>query len=711
MTAQQALESALVDADARHNTRKGQAVKLWVDTETYSATPIKAGTYRYVADSELLLLSWAVDDGPVQVWDFTADDTAPIDLLEALHNCAQIVAHNAQFDRLVLERHLGAHAPRLARWRCTMVQAYAHSLPGSLAQLGVALGLPSNLAKHDTGKKLTGLFCKPMPKTLKLRRATRQTHPEHWAQFIAYARADVEAMRECAKRMPPWNYPDRAAEVALWHLDQRINDRGFEVDVELAEAAIRATSSEQQRLTEQSAQMTSGAVTRATQRDALLNFLAAEHALVLEDLKASTIDRVLSGDVDPVVRALLEVRQQASTTSTSKYQALVNGHTGGRLRGTMQFRGASRTGRWAGRTFQPQNLPSRDLLPQADIDMGIAALKANVAEMVFPNIMQLTSSCIRSAITSAAGHKLVVADLANIEGRGLAWLAGEGWKLQAFRAFDEGTGPDLYKLTYAKAFGIPHQSVTKAQRQIGKVMELALGYEGGVGAFVTFAVAYGIDLEELARTAWESLPPALVAEAAEFYQWQVAEGRSTHGLTREAFITCDVFKRGWRQGHPATVKLWRGLQQSVLNAIDSPGREYRAGPLTVRRDQAWLRIILPSGRALCYPGPRIDDGKITYMGVDQFTRKWQRLSTYSGKLVENVTQGFSTDVLSHGIELAEAAGFEVGLSVHDELLTEMRDTGGSYLDGLKHCMTTTPDWAPGLPLAAAGFEGYRYRKD
>jgi DNA polymerase len=210
----------------------------------------------------------------------------------------------------------------------------------------------------------------------------------------------------------------------------------------------------------------------------------------------------------------------------------------------------------------------------------------------------------------------VVADLADIEGRALAWLAGEEWKLEAFRAFDAGTGHDLYKLAYAKSFGIQPGDVTKPQRQVGKVMELALGYEGGVGAFITFADAYGIDLEEMAHSAWDTLPAQLVAESQEFYDWSVSQNRSTHGLSREAFVTCDVFKRGWRQGHPATSSLWRDLQAAVMDAIGTPGEAFRVRDLTVRRDKAWLRIILPSGRALALPSPKMLEGKIAYTGIN-----------------------------------------------------------------------------------------------
>lgn len=682
-------------------------MKLWLDTETYSATPIKSGTYRYAADAEVMLLAWAVDDGPVLVEDLTAASVSR-EFVAALREAHEVWAHNAQFDRAVLAT-AGLVAP-LDRWRCTMVQALAHSLPGSLDALCTILRVPQDKAKLRVGKDLVRLLCQPRPANIKLRRATRETHPVEWRRFMDYAGADIEAMREVHRRLPRWNFPDSRPELALWHLDQAINDRGYQVDVELAEAAIRAIAEERQRLEHLTQGMTEGSVRNATQRDALLDHIAERYGVLIEDLRGSTVDKLLAGDLPAGLRELLEVRQQASTTSTSKYQVLVRGHTGGRLRGTMQFCGAGRTGRWAGRTFQPHNLPSRGLLPPAEIELGIEALKADVAHMAFDNVMALTSSCIRSCIVAPDGRKLVAADLSNIEGRVLAYLAGEAWKLDAFRAFDAGTGNDIYKLAYARSFGIRPEDVSKGQRQVGKVQELALGYEGGVGAFVTFAEAYGIDLDEMARTAWDTLPVDLVTEADEFHDW-AEERKATHGLSREAFITCDVFKRGWRRGHPATVALWRDLDDAVRNAIETPGKAFLVGALTVRRDNAWLRLMLPSGRALCYPSPRLDDGKITYMGTNQYSRKWERIATYGGKLVENVTQAVARDVMAAAMPHIERAGYQIVMTVHDEIVTEAPDLPDYHEEQLAELMAQPPAWAPDLPLAAAGFQGQRYRKD
>lgn len=685
-------------------------MRLFIDTETYSETPIKHGTYRYVQDCELMVVTWAVDNGPVQLWDATTGEPPPSDLILAFFECDEIIAHNAMFDRGVIAKHFPITAPPLAKWRCTLVKALAHSLPGGLDKLCDILRVPQDQAKHKHGKQLIQLFCKPRAKNMKLRRATRATHPTEWAAFLEYAAADIDAMREVDKRLPVWNY--QGAELALWHLDQTINDRGFAVDLDLAHKAIDATDTEQARLAQLTREMTNGEVQKATQRDALLEHILTEYGMVLDDLKGATLERLLgSDDIPDPLKELLCVRLQASTTSTSKYKRVMNGATAdGRLKGTLQFNGAGRTGRWSGRTFQPQNLP-RPVLKQKDIDFGIRAIKAGGADLFFDNVMELTSSAIRGCIVAPEGKKLVITDLSNIEGRMLAWLAGEEWKLQAFRDYDEGTGHDLYKLSYAKSFGVAPEDVSKDQRQKGKVQELALGYEGGVGAFLTFSLGYGIDLEQMARDAWETLPADLVYEAEGFYEWTVKKHRSTFGLSREAFITCDVFKRGWRKGHPNTQSLWKELEAACVRACETPATTIECRRFKVRRDGAWLRIGLPSGRALCYPHPQVKDGKLSYMGVNQYSRQWCRLNTYGGKLVENATQAASRDVMAANMPLIEDAGYRIVLTVHDEVLTEAPDCSSYTTDRLSALLSANPPWAPGLPLAAAGFEDTRYRKD
>jgi DNA polymerase len=683
---------------------------LWLDLETYSETPIKNGTHIYAEHAEIMLFAWAVNNNPVQVWDVTSGESIPTELRKTLLDPNVILfAHNSHFDRTVLRYHWPKLKLDISRWRDTMVQALSHGLPGALGALCEVLNLPQDKAKDKEGKALIQLFCKPRPKNSALRRATSATHPEEWRRFVEYAVLDIESMREVHKRLPKWNY--QGNELALWHLDQEINDRGVRMDIELAKAAVNAVEQEQKRLAKRTQEMTEGEVQAATQRDAMLQHITKAFGIELPDMQKSTLERRINDpDIPLALRELLTIRLQASSTSTSKYKALMNGiSSDNRLRGTLQFCGASRTGRWAGRLFQPQNLP-RATLNKDTIDIGIDALKADCADLLFDNIIELASSAIRGVIIPPNGKKLVVSDLSNIEGRMLAWLAGENWKIKAFSDFDKGIGADLYKLAYARAFNIKPEEVTKDQRQIGKVMELGLGYGGGVAAFLTFALTYGMDLEELATAALPNIPVKVQRDAMSWYKKSV-EQNQTYGLSERVFITCDSLKRMWRNAHPETVSFWYELEEAVKRAITSPGVTIPCRKLKVRRDGAWLRVVLPSGRAVCYPSPRLDDGQISYMGTNPYSRKWQRLKTYGGKLVENVTQAAARDVLAGNMPQIEAAGYAIVLTVHDEIISEAPDTKYYSPEHLSLLLATNPEWAPDLPLNAGGFEAYRYRKE
>ncbi|MFT4465941.1 MAG: DNA polymerase [Sodalis sp. (in: enterobacteria)] len=672
-------------------------------------TPLKCGTHRYAEDAEVLLFAWAIGDSPVNVWDLTTGDPVP-DALSAALDDPQVMTvwHNGgMFDAVVLQHALGIDIP-LERIHDTMVQAYAHSLPGSLDALCEVLNVPTDQTKDKTGSQLIKLFCKPRPKTSKIRCATRETHPEEWRRFVEYAATDIEDMRVIWKRMPRWNLTP--FETALWRLDQRINHRGMCMDMALAESALAAVDKEQQCLSERTRQITDGEVQSATQRDAMIKHIAKAFDVELPDMQKSTLERRINDPDLPIgLRELLTVRLDACTTSTSKYQTLLKSVSrDGRLRGTKQFCGASRTGRWAGRLFQPDNLP-RSSMSQADIDLGIKALKKGVADLVF-DVMPLTSSVLRACIRAPEDKKLVVSDLSNIEGRVLAWLAGEEWKLQAFRDYDAGVGDDLYKLAYAKAFHISPSEVTKAQRQVGKVMELGLGYGGGVAAFMTFALTYGLDLDALADAALPTVPATVIREARNWYAESVKR-KKTYCLTERVFVACDSIKRLWRNTHPKTVSFWRALEDGVRHAIEHPGCTLSCRRVKIRRDGAWLRIALPSGRVVCYPGVAIVKGDVTYMGMDPYKHKWSRLKTYGGRLVENLSQGLARDVLAAAMPVIEEHGYEIVLTVHDEVICEAPDTDDYKHDALSTLLATNPHWADGLPLNAGGFEALYYRKE
>lgn len=688
---------------------------LWFDSETYSACDLKsAGTHRYAEDpsTEITVVQWAVDGEDPIVVDCTGR-YVPAAIVELLKDTQYIVkAHNSHFDRTIL-RHVWKLDIPVERWEDTMVKALAHGLPGGLDKIGQIMGVSEDKAKDKRGKELIQLFCKPRPKNQKLRRATRDTHPAEWAEFLEYSRQDIVAMREIDNKLPSWNYKQGHSELAMWHLDQHINDRGLTVDMDLAHAAVDAVAREQKRLKAEVFEATDGLVASASKRDQLLAFICAEYGVDLPDMRADTLRRRIDDPELPEgVRMLLALRLEATKTSTAKYNALLKATSrDGKLRNTLQFAGAQRTARWAGRIFQPQNMPRPDM-EQEDIDEGILALKQGCAELFFKDVMRLTSNTVRGCIIAPDGKKLVVSDLSNIEGRGLAYLAGETWKLKAFADFDAGIGADLYNVAYARSFDVDVKTVSKKQRQIGKVQELGLGYEGGVAAFLTFAAVYNMDLDELADAVWNTVSKAQLEDACGMYQWAKKRKR-TLGLSERVYVACEVLKRAWREAHPATVALWAAAGESTRKAIQNPGITFDIGPhLKVRRDGAWLRIRLPSGRYLCYVNPEVaDDGQISYYGINQYTRQWSRIKTYGGKIIENCTQAFARDILCYNMPEIERQGFEIFLSVHDELLTTADDSPAYSVDRLSKIMATQPPWAQGIPLAAAGFEGLRYRKD
>lgn len=724
--------------------------RLFLDLETFNERPITVGTHAYAETAEVMLFAYAFDDGPVKVWDVTEGGATPRELRDALEQAPEVWAHNSGFDRTVLAHSqwpAAAHAARqVERWRDTLVAAYMHSLPGALGDLCALLGVESEDAKDARGKALVRLFCSPRKFKfpafgLKVKhfadrkayraarfaydaekaaaraawpgRATRETHPTEWAEFVGYAGSDIKAMRAVAKKLPAWNHSPE--EVALWHLDQRINDRGFAVDLALARGAVAAVTEDKEALAERTQELTDGAVQSATQRDALLAHLLQAFGVDLPDLRKDTLERRLNDpDLPPELRELLAVRLSAGAASTSKYKALLKAVSAdGRLRGTLQFCGATRTGRWAGRLFQPQNLPRVNLKPE-QIATGIEAFTVGAAEIVLDDVTRYAVNAVRGCIVAPRGRKLVVADLSNIEGRVLAWLAGERWKLKAFADFDAGVGEDLYKVAYGSSFGVDPKTVDKEQRQIGKVQELMLGYEGGVGAYVTGAATYRIDLETMAEKAWPTLSLETRDEVESFLAWARKKGIPRYGLSDKVYMVCDAFKRLWRGAHPKTTQFWRDLENACINAV-SIGETTQVGRLTVDRKSGWLRVRLPSGRFLCYPKAHLRESgekvKLYYSGTNPYSKRFGPIGTYGGKLVENVTQAVARDVIAAGLVNAERDGFQTVLSVHDELITEAPDTSEFTSGRLAGCMTDAPQWAAGLPLAAAGFEAYRYRKE
>lgn len=613
---------------------------LFADLETFSPLNLpQVGSFRYAEDCEILLWGYAIDTEPARVWDCTNPQTKemPEALAKALKEVQagerKIVWHNGMsFDTVVLAAH-GYHIP-LEMIVDTMVIAYQHGLPGALGDLCDVLRMPTDKAKDKDGKRLVQLFCKPQPECYKVRRHDRYTKPEDWIKFVNYCRLDVEAERELFKALPKWNCTEW--EHKLQVLDAEINRRGMQIDVDLAEAAVELSERNKKLLAEETQRQTNGEVGAATQRDALIDYMAREYGWKIDTMtKAELEKRVDDPSVPEPVRELLKLRLMSTKTSIQKFKALLRRvNKDGRMRGGLQFRGASRTGRWSGRGFQGQNL-ARPTVSQDEIDFATKVLKQRdgTFECFYDDPSVILPNLLRGEIIAPAGKKLIVADYSNVEGRVLAWLAGEEWKLQAFRDFDAGHGHDLYKLAYARAFGVKPEDVTKPQRQIGKVLELALGYGGGAPAFARFAKAYGIDLSDMAEYVKSTAPRAVWLEAVDGYPYFVEKNR-TGGLEREAFIACDVLKRLWRKTNPKIVQFWANVGQAVQKAIVSR-ESVRVGYVAFTRTESFLVIRLPSGRLLCYPSPKTNPGvgkdSFTYAGTNQFSRKWEKIESYGAK--------------------------------------------------------------------------------
>ncbi|EHM6297893.1 DNA polymerase [Salmonella enterica] len=730
---------------------------LYLDTETFSEADLKkVGSYAYAEHptTEIVICTYAFDEGPVQVWDATDGSDMPRDLRRAMlklqkpDSNLKLVGQNfLMFDRPVI-KHCWGFELLVENIIDTMIVAFRHALPGSLATLCEVLNIDASMAKDKRGKALIQRFSKPTPKNYKIRRYTADTHPKEWAEFIAYAKSDITSMREVYKKMPKWGNSEFEDRV-LW-LDQVINDRGFKVDVALAEAAIEAVTRHKEELQEEAQRKYGGSLTG---KDFLpiLQELAPAHRI--HNAQKSTLNDLLADeDLPDDARTIIEMRLGAASTASTKYAPLLLGRSSDdRRRGCLQYGGAKRTLRWAGKGFQPQNL-ARGYYHDDELDRGIAALLKGRAHRRF-DVAKLTASTVRSCIIPEAGRKFVVADYSNVEGRGLAWLAGEETALDTFRA-----GRDIYCVTAGKMFGMDPDDIKKnfkEIRQIGKACELGLGYEGGVGAFVTFAKNLGLDLIEMAKTMDGTFPDHIWAATARGYEWaRIQEAkrpphpgekddRPSYILDKKVWRTCDAIKRMWRESHPKTVAFWRDLKDGILAAVRNPGREFWAGAhlrrdgerairiwRTVEFDSSgrkvpgwWLCMELPSGRILSYPGIGVsvtketdEDGRINtnvrikYQGENQLTRQWTTLYTHGGKVCENIVQALCRDLLAYAMLNVEAGGYPIVLSVHDELVCETPDTSDYTVAELEKLMCALPEWAEGFPLVAEGAELKRYAK-
>lgn len=752
---------------------------VFIDHESFSEADLKrVGSYAYSEhkSTEILLTTYAFGNEAVEAYDATAGGKIPSELRDLLRylqrkpgkkgNPKLIGANYLLFDRLLLRNCWGFEIdPRDII--DTMVCAFRHSLPGSLAMQCEVLQIAEENAKDKRGKALIQRFCKPTPKNYKIRRYDASTHPEEWKAFIQYAKSDINSMREVFTALPDWGNIE--FENTVLAVDQRINDRGFFVDTALANAAIDAVKQHKIELQAEANEKYGAGLTGSAFLPTLRE-LAPAHE-ILNAQKSTLNDLLADDDLPDDAQAIIEMRLGASSTASTKYNPLLLGLSNdGRRRGCLQYGGAKRTLRWAGKGFQPQNLArgyfsddpknkKKKVRPEGMSDaawwrelhplsFGIDMLLNGRAHWLY-DVSKLTASTVRGCIIPKHGNKLVVADYSNVEGRGLAWLAGETVALDTFRS-----GLDIYCVTAGKMFGLEPDYIKENRndiRQIGKACELGLGYGGGVAAFLTFAKNLGLNLYEMADVMKGTFPEHIWAAAKRGYEYARIQEKNKRGfndqkpdrpsydLPKNVWLTCDSIKRMWRESHPATCRFWTDLEAAAMNAIKNPDEEFWAGAAvresgdrairitrtgTSRKPGWWLKVELPSGRILSYPGIGIsveksveeDDDRveyrerIRYMGENQTTRQWGKQYTYGGKLSENITQALCRDLLAVALVRVDAEGWPIILHVHDEIVTEVPNTEEYSVAKLEAMMCELPSWAKGFPLAAEGAELMRYAK-
>lgn len=642
------------------------------DLETYSSENLKrAGATRYAeaTDFEILLMSYAYDDGPVQLWDFTEQGPPPW-LAEVLTDPEVTkVAWNMAFERACLRSALGVYSPP-EQWRDAMTMAAMQGLPMSLEAAGEALKLEQQ--KLTTGKALINYFCKPCKPTGANGGRTRNLPhhaPDKWAEFKRYCVRDTDTERTIYHLLD--RYPVPEFERALEAFDARMNERGVLTDQELARAAVGidntlkdANAAELRRLT---------GLDNPNSVQQLKEWLQVVAGLDCETLSKQAVADLKGRALDRTTRRVLELRQLLGKTSTTKYQAILDAACkDGRVRGLLQYYGAGKTGRWAGRRVQLQNLSQNHLDNIEQVRELVRARDLESLELCFDSVPDVLSQLIRTALVAPEGCTFLVADYAAIEARVIAYLAGERWIIEAFAA-----GKDLYCATASQMFGVPvvKHGTNGHLRQRGKIATLACGYGGGVAALKAF-------------------------------------GADRMGLTEDEM---QAIVSQWRQASPTIPRLWRETERAAKTALRYPGKRCPVlSPdgrtvATYWRDRDALRCELPSGRVLSYWSARLEEGKVAFLAQNQTTRKWCKHDTWGGKLVENIVQAFARDCLAVALLRLDAAGWRVVFHVHDEVIVEAPD--GSRWQDVADVMGQPIDWAPGLLLRGDGYATKFYLKD
>lgn len=642
--------------------------QLSIDIETYSNTNLnQTGVYRYADsdDFELLLFGYAVDFGQVKVVDLTQGEKIPPQIIQALDDPAIIKsAFNAQFERVCLSHFVG-HRLKPTGWHCSRVWAATLGLPLSLRDVGTVLGLPRQ--KITAGKELVRYFCTPCKPTKVNQHRTRNFPyhaPDKWQQFKQYNQRDVEVEMEITQKLSRFPVPQNEWE-NYW-MDQDINDRGIQIDQQLVNNAIKCHEEFHDQYLQISQQLTGLANPNSPLQ--LKDWLHRQ-GVETDSLSKASVAQLLQTTTG-TVHQVLALRQLLSKSSVKKYQAMQKAMCkDGRVHGLLQFYGASRTGRWAGRLVQVQNLP-RNSMPDLEearelVKQGNTAALA----MLYDSVPDVLSQLIRTAFIPSKGHHFYVADFSAVEARVIAWLSGEEWRQAAFAKNE-----DIYCASASQMFGVPvvKHGVNGELRQKGKIAELALGYGGSVGALKAMgAIKLGLTEDEL---------PPLV--------------------------------QMWRNASPNIVQFWWDVDKTAKECIKTRLPQITHGMKFVYRSGC-LFLRLRSGRYLCYPQPKIGTNRfgsesITFMGINT-VKKWGRIETYGAKLVENIVQATSRDLLAEAMRRLEAAGNPVVMHIHDEVVIDAPKD--SSLDTMVNIMTEVPSWADGLILNAAGFVGDFYKKD
>lgn len=663
---------------------------LSIDLETYSSVPIKtAGAFRYVQsdDFEILLFAYSIDGGPTKVIDLACGEVVPDWLIDALHDPYFIKhAYNAPFEWCCLSKYYGMMDP--SQWRCTMFHGLYCGYTAGLEATGAALGLPEDKKKLATGKALIRYFCVPCKPTKANGMRTRnlpQHDPLKWADFKEYNRQDVVTEMEIENRLSAFPVPDWVQK--QWETDLRINSRGVFVDMALVKGALVIGAEVKQDLKNEAVSITR--LDNPNSVSQLSEWLNAEidSDKPIDNLRKETVSALLGMDGNsPEVRRVLEIRQELGKTSTTKYNAIEACEgVDGRVRGLLQFYGANRTGRWAGRLVQVQNLPRTYTDPIDPARDFIKAKNKNALRLVYGSVPDTLSQLIRTAFIASPGNVLIDADFSAIEARVISWLAGEEWRLEVFR-----THGKIYEASASQMFNIPIERIKKgnpeyAYRARGKVAELALGYQGSVGAMRRMDVGHNLD-----------------------------------DLSDDEVQ--DIVDR-WRDTNSKIRNLWYEMDSAAIHVIQNGGsvrvkclvfaREYDS-----RTGKHCMTIRLPSGRKLYYVSPSVGMNKwgnpsIAYMGVEQGTKKWRPIETYGGKLTENVVQAIARDCLAVAIENLEAAGLPIVFHIHDEVVIDVAPFADdeTMLSRVEEIMTRPIPWAPGLPLNADGWVGKYFKKD